>query len=108
MSKEKTAVKITMGERVVIMRMPSNGDIENAMTLTSKQVGDEASKYLFMFKMQDNLVKELLHSIDGNTDVRKPLGDMFSMAEIIYLKKKAGEMSGMGNEMAALEEVITL
>jgi len=108
MSEAKTAVKITIGKKVIIARNPVNEDIENAMRITGQQMNGSEDKNLYMFKMQDNLLKELLISVDGDTDVRKPLDDMFNLVEKTKAAAVVQKMAGLGNEVKVTEEIVTL
>jgi len=105
---EKTAVRVKIGLKEIILRDPNNADIENAMKITGQQMGGVDDRYRYMFKMQQNLIKEVLISVNGDSDVRKPLEDMFTMAEISVIQKVISEISGMGNELSFTQEIITL
>lgn len=104
----KTAVKITIGEKIVILREPSNGDIDVAMKMAHQEMGDSEDKMRYMVKMQQNLLKHLLVSVNGSEDVRKPLEDLFSLAEQAAVSKVLSKLTGLGNEVIVQEELITL
>lgn len=110
MSEEKvqTAVKVTIGEKVFIIRTPENDDIENAMKMAHQEMGDDNNQTLYMYKMQSKLFQELLVSINGNKDVRKPIGELATMPERAQINKVIGKMTGMGNALTMTEEAIVL
>lgn len=88
----KMAMELETGKKVVVRR-PINSDIENAMKLTSQQVGS-SDQIIYSYKLTENIAKEILISVDGNTDVRRPFDEMFTLQEVAQIRLAVGELSG--------------
>lgn len=104
---EKTAFKITLGQKVVFIQEPKNDHIESAMKLTGMQASED-NKIHYMYKMQRNLIQNILLEIDGKKYDRQPLEEVLSLKEVGALQKIIADITGMGNEIVPVIETVIL
>lgn len=100
--------KVYLGEREVLIREMKIRDQKLALQAVGNRAGD--NKFLLMTMLQEELLKMLLHSVDGKPVNQAQLTDLdslFNIKEYAILQNVIGKISGIEdtNSLPQIENV---
>jgi hypothetical protein len=102
-------VTLTSG-KVVVMREMSVKLKNECITSAANALGKDASGPIFQARLQDEMMKTLLVSVNGKNPSgaeKEDLDQLFTMAEYTQLGKATGDIMGVDEEKKPKIELIT-